>query len=702
MSEPAELYALHGAQWSCVLERQANGAIVWRHLGARVEPGDLPPLADLRGWTTFSIEGEPPMGIMSVGGAGWFGPSAAELRNSAGDGIDPRFDRSKVFASSTDLTVRLEDRANGVVLTVDFLPFGSDGLLAQTHLANVGSDPITVDRLASVQLPLPPSASEIISRRGRHAGEFFECREAMPAQGWERVTRQGMTGHGGPPALEVLCGNADRHSGLTLSAQLAWSGDSRISVEQTDEGFAVLQAEALIAAGEMRLEPGETFTAPRAYLAISTAGRNGAMAQQHSMVREVVKWPGGTMKPCPVHLNSWEAVYFGHDEVKIEALAASAAAIGAERFVLDDGWFKGRGNDRAGLGDWTPDPLKYPQGLAPIANKVRELGMEFGLWVEPEMVNPDSDLYRAHPDWVLGGPDDTLPLSRNQLVLDMRREEVRDYLFEQLDALLTDVPISYLKWDHNRAHAPSGGAAQVKGTYNLLARLREAHPDVEIESCAAGGGRIDAGIAQFTHRFWTSDNIDALSRVEMQRGFLAFMPPELMGAHVGASPSHATGRTQSLDFRAAIACQGHFGVELDPEALDERERARLAHWIGFYKQWRQLIHGGAVHLGEAPNGLAWQAQGDGDSFLLWVIRNTPTHDRRDAPLALPFAVGRDWRVRLLEKAGHPHVLAAQDGSAYQAQSKDGMTFTGDWLAHAGLPLPALAAETAAIFHLEAR
>ncbi|UOR16567.1 alpha-galactosidase [Qipengyuania aquimaris] len=701
MSETADLHALHGEEWSCIFERQADGTIAWRHLGARVEPRDLPPLEDLRGATTFSVEGEPAMQAAPIAGGGWFGPEALEVRDEAGNAIALTFDKQEIETSDKELVIRQEDTEAGLVLTVSFRPSSGDDLLVRTTVSNSGKAAVGIDHLASGLVPLPSSASTIISRRGRHSGEFAECREAMPAHGWERVVRQGMTGHGGPPSVEVLCGPADWHSGLVVSAQLAWSGDSRLAIAQTDEGFAVLQAEALLQGGEKRLEPGEIYSAPELLIAISTSGRNGASARQRSMVRDMVVWPGGAMKPRPVHLNSWEAVYFSHDEARIERLARAAAEFGAERFVLDDGWFANRNNDRAGLGDWIADREKYPNGLAPFASKVRDLGMEFGLWVEPEMVSPDSDLYRAHPDWALGPTRGTGPLARNQLVLDMRREDVRDYLFGRLDALLSEVPISYLKWDHNRPHTTSGGAAQIHGTYALLARLRKAHPGVEIESCAAGGGRIDAGIARHTHRFWTSDNIDALSRIEMQRGFLAFMPSEMMGAHIGASPSHATGRTQSLDFRAAIACQGHLGVELDPDALDESERKRLAHWIGFYKEWRHLIHAGAVHLGEAPNGLSWQAQGDGNSFLLWVVRQSPTPDRRDAPLLLPFAEGRDWKVRLLEKAGHPHVLAARDGAAILSMRTAPQDFSGSWLANAGLPLPALAAETAAIFHMEA-
>ena len=408
------------------------------------------------------------------------------------------------------------------------------------------------------------------------------------------------------------------------------------------------------------------------------------------------------MTPRPVHLNSWEAVYFAHDEKRIGELAKAAASIGAERFVLDDGWFSGRGNDTAGLGDWIPDPVKYPDGLAPIAAKVQRLGMQFGLWVEPEMVNPDSDLYRAHPDWALTIDGRNPPTARNQLVLDMRREDVRDYLLGRLDAILRSAPISYLKWDHNRDHSPSGGAEQIRGSYALFAALRKAHPKVEIESCAGGGGRINAGILEYVHRFWTSDNIDALARIPMQRGFLAFMPPEMMGAHVGASPSHATGRVQSLDFRAAIACQGHFGIEVDPAAMEPAEREKLAGWVRFYKEWRHLIHGGKVLLGEANDGLVWQAQGTQDELLLWVIRAGHAEDRRAQPVPLPFANGGNWQVRIVRSAVSGGVLTPRATPFFHDLHNRPHGFAGSWLANSGLPVPALPAESAIIFHLKAQ
>ena len=368
--------------------------------------------------------------------------------------------------------------------------------------------------------------------------------------------------------------------------------------------------------------------------------------------------------------------------------------------MLDDGWFAGRNDDRAGLGDWTPDPVKYPRGLAALAHKVVALGMQFGLWVEPEMVSPDSELYRTHPDWALALPGRERPTGRHQLVLDMRRPEVRDHLFTALDQLLRDAPIGYLKWDHNRDLAPPGGRAQVAGTYELLARLRAAHPAIEIESCAGGGGRSDAGMARHVHRFWTSDSLDAVSRVAIQRGFAAFLPPETMGAHVGASPAHATGRRQSLAYRAAVACMGHFGLELDPARLGEQDRGELAGWIGFYKHWRGVILGGHLRLGEGADGILWQAHGDGDQWLLFAIRTRPAQNRRPQPVRLPFARGVSWQVRMLRLAGVNHWLGTQPWEV--GDETPAIDLTGNWLAEVGLPLPQMAGEAVAIFQLGRR
>lgn len=695
------IVALHTDEASLVLEHDPERGVFWRYLGARVDAGDLPAARATRGPASFALDRDIGLPLTPPAGLGWFGPAVVRLVAQDGAPILLAPTRFELAEEEGRLRVASIDDVAQVrhELTIDALDGGAFRFVAA--LVNLGDKPIQVAALASAQVPLPATAAGIVSWRGRHNCELVECHEAMPAHRWERTVRRGISGHGGPPGVYVVGNGAGWHSGLVHALQLAWSGDSTLAIERDDEGYWHLAAEATLAPGDVTLAPGESYTAPPAILAVSAQGRNGAMAQHHAAVRALLDWPGGTMAPRPVHLNSWEACYFRHDAERIARLARAGAGIGIERFVLDDGWFKGRRNDRAGLGDWTADHDTYPDGLAPLAETIRALGMEFGLWVEPEMVNPDSDLYRAHPDWALTAGSRALPTARNQLVLDLRRDEVRDYLFACLDAILSEAPISYLKWDHNRDHAPSGGAAQTHGSYALLERVRAAHPSVEIEGCAGGGGRSDAGMAPFVHRFWASDNIDAVARVAMQRGFLAFLPPEIMGSHVGANPAHATGRSQALAFRAAIACMGHLGVELDPEQLSDSDRAELARWIGLYKQWRPLLHGTRVDLGEGADGLRWQAHGTDEEKILFCIRTSPPQDRRPQPLALPFAADEHaWQVSLLELAEQPgHGLPV--AKLFREMREGPVRFSGSWLAHAGLPLPLQKAESVAVFRLEA-
>ncbi|MCU0892615.1 MAG: alpha-galactosidase [Sandarakinorhabdus sp.] len=665
-------------------------ALHWRHLGLRVETDALPPLASTRGATTFSMDEDAP--LTTAPAYGWH--KAMPVRQ----GLHWfRWKLCNVEADAKSLRViYFCDVETGLLLKQDFRVVAG-GFEISATLSNEGSAPCPVHWLASAVLPLPAWVDQLISWHGRHNGEFVQSTEPLPAQQWRKQARGGLPGHGGPPGFYVSGRKCGWHDGLAMAAQLAWSGNSLLSVARDDVDRPILVAGM---ADGFTLAPGAGIEAPSLLLAISARGRNGAMQQMHDMVRERLNWPGGKMRPRPVHLNSWEACYFRHDQARMLELARAAALLGVERFVLDDGWFKGRDDDRAGLGDWTADPAKYPEGLKPLAEAVNWLGMEFGLWVEPEMVNPDSDLYRAHPDWVLHVPGAPRPTARNQLVLNLSLPEVEEYLFTAINRLLTDVPIAYLKWDHNRELWPPGRVSQVHSLYRLLCRLRAAHPQVEIESCAAGGGRIDAGIAQFTHRFWASDNLDGISRAIIQRGFLQLFPPELMGAHVGASPAHATGRSQTLGFRAGVALPGHFGVELDPTTLSDTDAAELAGWIAFYKRWRHLAHGQRLEMGEGPDGLGWQASGNGKEWLLFVTRVDTPQDCRPHPLPLPFVAGvGPVHVRLLARAGNTPPRGFGEPPLLKPLSGEGVRFPADWLAHAGLPLPPLLAESVAVFHL---
>lgn len=677
------LIVLHGRATSLVLERAGN-TVLWRHWGARLAD-DVLLESLVRPLPSFSLDHDIPLSVFPTFGMGWFGQSALLAHREGRDFAQEftgctveRVNASKVRFVLTDSVARIK-----VVVSLMLDP-ETDVLTIASTLTNSGDAPLDVQWLAAGCLPLPPSARSVRSWGGRHNNEFVESEDVLGSAIWRRENRRGLTSHEDFPGAVVLGDGS-----AAWGAQLAWSGNHTQCIEPLDDGRRQWQLGEWLAPGEVRLAPGETLHSPEILATFSPGGTNGVAQNFHAAVRARVDWPGGKMRVRPVHLNTWEALYFDHNPDDLKSLADAAAAVGIERFVLDDGWFKGRNDDTSSLGDWTTDLSKYPEGLSPLADHVIALGMEFGLWVEPEMINSDSDLFGAHPDWALQIAGRAQPTARNQLVLDIAQPEVADYLFDALSALLTELPIAYLKWDHNRALAPAAGARgrpsyrkQVLGTYALLDRIRAAFPEVEIESCAGGGGRIDAGIAARTHRFWTSDNNDAVSRITIQRGFLQFMPPELMGAHIGASPAHATGRRQSLDFRALVAMPGHLGVEMDPRSLNDAERKRLSGWIAHYKEWRGALHHGQTWTGRAADSIHWQAQGDASSLLLFVHRLDPAMQRYTADLPIPtLDPSRSYRVVGLFPQVPDRII---DGS---------------WLTTVGLPIPDLKAEHGALLHL---
>jgi len=396
----------------------------------------------------------------------------------------------------------------------------------------------------------------------------------------------------------------------------------------------------------------------------------------------VVQWPDPA-RPRPVHYNCWEAIYFNHTLPDLAAIADRAAAIGAERFVLDDGWFGRRDDDTSSLGDWAVDRRKWPGGLHPLIAHVHSLGMTFGLWFEPEMVNPDSDLFRAHPDWMLG-PRDQVP-GRFQMVLDMARADVRDYLFAAISALLDEYPIDYIKWDHNRL-LPVVDAAQTRGAYDLLARLRAAHPGVEIESCASGGGRIDAGILAHTHRVWLSDCIDALERLRMQHDAALFLPAAVTGSHVGAHHSHTTGRALPMSFRAWVAAQRHFGFEMDLRKLTEAEADTLTAVTRWWKDNRAWMMQADILRLDAPDPsmtAEMQLAADGSRFVLFAGQNDTSRQILPRPLRL---TGLDPMAQYTVTLRNPEDAPPQSRGPNALKSGP-LTLTGQALMTMGLNLP---------------
>jgi alpha-galactosidase len=678
------LVALHGRESSLVIELQDGAAPLWRYWGPKLAEDFVsgPVLLETRPTPSFSLDETVAFSVFPTFGLGWFGQSAL-LAHRNGQDFAHAFTRCEINKSENRISLRLyDDVAQIVVEQIYAMDAHCDVLTISASLTNNGTDALQVQWLAAACLSLPDHAEFVQSYCGRHNNEFAEQKDRLGRAIWRKENRRGLTSHDAFPGALVMAGD------VTFGAQLAWSGNHVQSIEWLDDGRYQWQLGEWLAPGEITLASGEKLTSPDV---IATCARNaGGVARNfHSSIRKLVTWPGGKMFPRPVHLNTWEGYYFDHDVTALTKLADAAAEVGVERFILDDGWFHKRNDDSSSLGDWWTDSAKYPDCLKPLADHIVAKGMQFGLWIEPEMVNPDSELYRKHPDWALHIAGRPIQTARNQLVLDLTRPEVGDYLFDTIMKVLENLTVSYLKWDHNRdliGVADKDGRAayhrQIHAAYTLFDRFRAALPHVEIEACAGGGGRIDAGIVQRTHRFWTSDCIDAVMRVGAQRGFLQFMPPELMGSHIGTAPAHSTGRSQALDFRAAVALQGHFGLEFDLVKTGAEERARIASWVAFYKQWRHLLHA-QVWQGDAGDLICWHAAGGVDEWMLIVYRKQPATFRHMPPVRLPFVV-RDAQYKIARVD-----LDAPDDSA---------VYGGSWLAQAGMPIPPMNAESAVIYH----
>ena len=713
-----QLLRLDAPGISALIEWKPGRVPVWRHLGAALGPDTCL----LETWAATDLQRLPPgtldrldgVPVFPGGGNGHHFAQGACL-HAPGQGavhewVAHSFSRQDCATAQT-LTLHLIDAVNrGAALRaeLELVLYQSCGVLSvRSTVHNPSAHTWALDHCPSACVPVAAHYADLAYCHGQWAHEFQWQRRPLGREGWSATNTRGKTSHEQHPSCAVFAAGADDQHGEVLLAHLAWSGNHQLGLQRQGDGSHALVGGVHFLPGEMALGPGQSWSSPPLLLAHSDQGWNGASQRLHAHARnQVLRWNGGAMRPRPVHLNTWEAVYFDHDPATLCELATQAAAMGIERFVLDDGWFPGRPNDRSGLGDWWPDPAKYPQGLGPLVEHVRALGMEFGLWVEPEMVSPDSALYRAHPDWALGSTGRALQTGRHQLVLDLSRAEVADYLFDKLDALLRAHPIAYLKWDMNRDYAqaenPQGqtvAAAQAPALYALLERLHAAHPGLEIESCASGGGRMDLGVLQHTQRFWTSDNNDAVSRVAIQHGAQRLFPLEVLGAHVGPAPAHSTGRSQTMAFRCAVALFGHMGVEADLRQLDAAERHTLQEGISLYKQWRAVLHGACQWQGRTAQGVWWLAA-QADAALLGVFTTEASDTPHHAPLRLPLtALEGRWRVRLLTQAGMERARGDAPAPWLQCLRGEGAVLSVAELAQVGLPLPLMNPESALVLSL---
>lgn len=566
--------------------------------------GPMPPLRHInrlgrhRNYvSTLDVPAGVPM--LPVTGHGFFGAPAL-CGHHSGAGWAPVLTTDRVEEVDGRLEITLLDDRGWLELRLVLSLCPHSGVLSQhVELTNTHERSYWLDWAASAAWPVPRRARELLNFHGAWCQEFETERIKIPQGKLLRESRKGRPSHDGFPGLIVGHSGFTETEGQVFGATLGFSGNHRLLVERTHDGAGQIQLGELLMPGELRLAPGETYTSPEVHGCLAPDLRTFSQ-RFHRFVRELLP-AEVSARPRPVHYNSWEAIYFDHHPQVLIELAQRAAKLGAERFVLDDGWFVGRGDDTAALGDWRLDPVKYPDGLDPVIEQIEALGMEFGLWVEPEMVNENSELYRANPHWALSLPGVPPVLGRGQLVLNLALPEVQEYLLNSLDALLSEHRIGYLKWDHNRDLAQVADAEghplyheNVKSLYALLDRLRALHPSVEIESCASGGGRIDLGILKRTHRVWTSDSNDALARLRIQRGASYFFPALILGSHVGPERCHTSGRRFDLLFRAHVAFFGSFGFEMDVRQLTEAEIGELGAVTQAYTRWRPLLHAGQL------------------------------------------------------------------------------------------------------------
>ncbi len=665
------------------------------HWGTDLGELDADGLAGARrGWRPpardFPVDGEVEVAVLPQESAGYLGTPGL-VGSRAGQDFSTRFVvRAHERRTTDDGTQRLSVEAHDADAALDLhleLELTDQGLVRQrATLTNRADDVYGVDALL-LTLPVPAVATELLDFTGRWARERSPQRTAFTHGTRLRENRRGRTGYDAAFVLVTGTAGFGNRTGEVWGLHTAWSGNHRSLAERSPYQHGLLGGGELLGSGEVRLARDESYSSPWVYGSWGH-GLDALAGRFHTWLRARPQHP---RTPRPVTLNTWEAVYFAHDLDRLTALADAAAVVGAERFVLDDGWFGDRRDDTRALGDWYVSADVWPQGLHPLVEHVTGLGLQFGLWVEPEMVNPDSDLARAHPDWMLQLPSRLPPEGRHQQVLDLGRPEAYAYVLERLDALLTEYPIGYLKWDHNRdlVEAGHGGAPGVHGqtlaVYRLLDELRSRHPGVEIESCSSGGARVDLEILQRTDRVWTSDCIDALERQQIQRWTNLLIPLELMGAHIGSGTAHSTGRRHELSFRAATALFGHLGIEWDLQEADEQQRAELAAWIDLYKQVRSLLHSGtAVHADLADPSLAVHgvvAQ-DGSDALFAITATATSASRPPVRVTLP-GLDPDAVYHVRPQAPGERV----DGTPPTWWDAEGVRLPGRLLADAGLQAP---------------
>lgn len=573
-------------------------------------------------------------------------------------------------AYATTLELTLEDRVTNLRVLLYYTVFSTpDSVLLRnvTYVNANSTHKIHLARAYSFNLDIMSSSTldgngnhaplDVISTRGSWAREFGLVREPV-ANTFSIGSRSGISSHQAWPGIYLCPSTTTEYSGDAWAVCLVYSGDWTLTAERDEDDGIRVQGGLNSEVTEWTLEPGAQFSAPEAVLAKSETGLMALTQTLHSFVRESILPAKYATMTRPILANGWEAVYFNFDAKKLEDLAGRAGALGIELFVLDDGWFGKRDSDNSSLGDWFVNRRKLPEGLGPLVDNINAKGVQFGLWFEPEMISPDSELYRKHPDWCLSFEGRDRIEGRNQLILDLAIPEVRDYLFDSISAILKSANIVYVKLDHNRKFALSGPGAHwgkgrdarytgyrhrhVLAAYTLMERLTTAFLNIHFEGCAGGGGRSDYGMMSFVGTYWISDDTDAVVRCEIQHGCSLFLPAMVMSSHVSAVPNHQTGRITTLKARTAVAMSGVLGYELDLTKMTPKEWDEVKKDVEWYKERRGIVHFGDMFRLRAAYGSRGSmnevsivyVSKDKSEALFFYFRPMATANQKDAVVRL--------------------------------------------------------------------
>ena len=711
------LFTLHTQASTYQLKVGPYGFLLHTYYGPRIDGEDLSYLlphyamsfssnpADTGGDRSFSLDNQPQE--YPTYGATDFRESA--LAVTGPDGVayaDLRYDGFELCAGKYSLEglpalygegfdtlkIYLADPHTGLRVTLLYGVLERDDVITRAALIeNRGTAPLLLDRALSLGLDFPSSEYDLYTFHGRHCRERMPQRTPLPHGKLRVDSLRGASSHQYNPFVILCDRDATEDDGCCYGASLVYSGSFLAQAEVDQTGSTRLVMGIHPDTFRWALAPGETFPVPEVCLTFSGEGLTGLSQRLHRAFRDHLCRGKYRAARRPVLINSWEAVYFDFDSDKLVEIARSAAPLGVELLVMDDGWFGKRDDDNSGLGDWTVNERKLKGSLAQLADRVNACGLGLGIWIEPEMVSEDSDLYRAHPDWCLHIPGRPGSRSRNQLVLDMGRRDVQDYLFDSISAVLASANIAYVKWDMNRHLTEVGSAAlpasrqgeaghrHILGVYRLMERLTSAFPDILFEGCSGGGGRFDAGMLYYTPQIWCSDDTDAAERLIIQYGTSFGYPVSAVGSHVSVCPNHQTGRSTPLHTRGVVAMAGTFGYELDISRMSEEEKGQVAAQVATYKRNEALINRGDYYrLSDV------MAQSE---YAAWMFVS-PERDRALFSFVQRYAQAASPGFRVRLKGLKPH--------ARYRVGDTGLTLSGAALMSAGLPLTPMPGDHGAV------